>query len=110
MSFGNVFILGALQDCSSNLISRFLQEVFGCILRCFFVVFCAHKDCICSTSFVDRTLDDENRDLYGAIVCVSLCLKKSRDFIVFEGHGYPLVNFNSSTLLFNKLSFTIHLP
>jgi hypothetical protein len=31
----------------------------------FFVVFCAHIDCICSTSFVDRTLDDENRDLYG---------------------------------------------
>ncbi len=34
----------------------------------FFAVFCAHKDCICPTSFVDRTLDDENRDLYGAIV------------------------------------------
>ncbi len=57
----------------------------------FFSVFCAHKDCICSTSFVDRTLDDENRDLYGAIVCVSLGLKKSGDFIVSEGHGYPLV-------------------
>ncbi len=91
MSFGNVFISGALQDCSSDLISRFLQEVFDCILRCFFVVFCTHKDCICFTSFVDRTLDDENRDLYGAIVCVSLGLKKSGDFIVFEGHGYALV-------------------
>ncbi len=80
-----------MQDCFSDLISRFLQEVFGSIFRCFFVVFCAHKDCICFTSFVDQTLDDENRDLYGAIVCVSLGLKKSGDFIVSEGHGYPLV-------------------
>jgi len=67
-SFGNVFFSGTLQDCSSDLISRCLQDVFGCILRCFFAVFCARKDCICTTSFVDRTLDDENRDLYGAIV------------------------------------------
>ncbi len=68
-SFGNVFFSGALQDCSSDLISRFLQEVFGCILRCFFLLSFAHiKTVICSTSFVDRTLDDENRDLYGAMV------------------------------------------
>jgi hypothetical protein len=31
------------------------------------------------------------KKLLCAFVCVSLGLKKSRDFTVSEGHGYPLV-------------------
>ncbi len=37
------------------------------------------------------------KKLLCAFVCVSLGLKKSRDFIVSEGHGYPLVYINTYT-------------
>jgi hypothetical protein len=61
-------------------------------------------------SFVDQTLDDENRDLYGAIACVSLGLKKSGDFIVSEDR--PSSARHSRTLLIttkvNRLSYSSH--
>jgi hypothetical protein len=37
------------------------------------------------------------KKLLCAFVCVFLGLKKSRDFTVSEGHGYPLVYINTYT-------------
>jgi hypothetical protein len=49
--------------------------------------------------FVTKNNYSKNKISYFAPLCVSLGLKKLRDFTVSEGHGYPLV------YLYNRLRF-----